>query len=393
MEHSIKAQQYRKTDLIDTTKIEREEVVSDGSEYYKRLIFDISKAEESIDLEVYIFEEDTVGAEITETLFAAAKKGVKIRVMLDGIGSLSFSKKKLIQYENAGIPVRIYHPLPWYFWHWRFTAKSTHLSFFSNIFHLISVINRRNHRKYCIIDQQIVWVGSFNISKCHLSTDKGGGGWRDTAVRLQGFQFDELQRAFDRTWDKQRFSRNGRLRKIDPLIRLNEPRRKRRLSYKELLMRIEQCKFRIRITNAYFIPEVSLLNKLSLAASRGVDVKILLPGRSDLFFMPWASNIFYNKLLENGVRIFEYQHAVLHAKTFIIDDWITVGSSNLNHRSLTHDLEVDAILQTSESKKTVSEQFLNDLRLSKEILLSDITKHFSWKRMLGRLALYLRYWL
>ncbi len=380
-------------DLKDITKPEREEVVSDGSEYFNRLIIDISEAEKSIDLEVYIFEEDVIGDKVTEAFFAAAEKGVKIRVKLDGIGSLSFSEKKLIQYENAGISVQIYHPLPWQFWHWRFSAKSKYSSFFGNIFHLISAMNRRNHRKYCIIDRQIVWIGSFNISKCHLSKEQGGGGWRDTAVRLQGFQFDELQSAFNRTWDKRRFPKNFHFRKPDPLIRLNEPRRMRRLSYKALLTRIDHCKVRIRVTNAYFIPEVSLLKKLSLAASRGVDVKLLLPGHSDLFFMPWASNIFYNNLLENGVRIFEYQHTILHAKTFIIDDWITVGSSNLNQRSLTHDLEVDAIIQTRESKKIISEQFLNDLKVSKEILLSDITKHFSWKRVLGRLALYLRYWL
>ncbi|MBU3915606.1 phosphatidylserine/phosphatidylglycerophosphate/cardiolipin synthase family protein [bacterium] len=380
-------------DSKGTIKIKKEEVITDGSEYFKRLILDISEAKESVDLEVFIFEEDTVGNNITEALFDAAKKGVRIRVLLDGIGSLSFSKKKLIQYEKAGIPVRIYNPLPWYFWHWRFTAKSMRASFFSNIFHLISVINRRNHRKYCVIDREIVWIGSFNISKCHLPKHEEGEGWRDTAVRLQGFQLDELQKAFNRTWDKKRFFRYFSSRKTDSLFRLNEPRRKRRLSYKELLRRITQSKFRIRITNAYFIPEVSLLNKLCLAALRGVDVKILLPGQSDVFFIPWASNIFYNKLLENGVRIFEYQPAILHSKTFIIDDWITVGSSNLNHRSLTHDLEIDAILQTQESKKIISEQFQDDLTLSKEILLPAITKHFSWKRILGRLVLYLRYWL
>ena len=180
----------------------------------------------------------------------------------------------------------------------------------------------------------------------------------------------------------------------DPPIRLNYTWHRRRILYKNLLRKISQCKNRIWIMNAYFVPDNFLLKKLKDAAISGLDVRILLPSKSDVVMMPWASSTFYYSLLKSGVRIFEYLPGMLHAKSLILDEWMLVGSSNLNHRSLLHDLEVDINITTPTAKATLVQQFLNDLKHSREISLN------SWKKMrprcqrtLGRLVLYLKYWI
>jgi cardiolipin synthase A/B len=112
-----------------------------------------------------------------------------------------------------------------------------------------------------------------------------------------------------------------------------------------------------------------------------------------VFFMPWASAVFYQNLLKSGVRIFEYMEGVLHVKTMILDDWFTVGSSNLDHRSLSYNLEVDVVLATTGSKTAVHEQFLDDLTHSQEVFLRDFPHRPWWKRAIGRLILYVKHWL
>ena len=161
-----------------------------------------------------------------------------------------------------------------------------------------------------------------------------------------------------------------------------------------MLRKIITCRHRIWITNAYFVPDNFLLRRLKEAAGSGVDVRILLPRKSDIAYMPWASSTFYFNLLKAGVRIFEYLPSVLHAKTLVLDDWALIGSSNLNHRSLLHDLEVDVLLSDSEPINCLAKQFLLDLENASEISLSSWQKHRPrYQRWLGRLLLYVKYWI
>ncbi|GAH09354.1 unnamed protein product, partial [marine sediment metagenome] len=155
-----------------------------------------------------------------------------------------------------------------------------------------------------------------------------------------------------------------------------------------------RCKQRIWITNAYFVPDNVLLKRLRDAANNGIDVRILLPKKSDVMVMPWASSTFYYRLLKSGVKIFEYLPSMLHAKSLIIDNWALIGSSNLNHRSLLHDLEADIMLKSTESIKQLESDFLNDLTQSREVELD------SWhiirplrQRLVGRMVLYMKYWI
>jgi cardiolipin synthase len=365
-----------------------EMVYAEANEYFLALLQDIARASASIDLETYIFDFDSLGEQVTEQLAAASRRGVAVRLMVDGVGSASWNGSMTRQLEQAGIQVRIFHPLPWKISLLKWARPQ--LSSLAKLQFLWGGIMRRNHRKTCLIDGRIAWIGSFNVSGKHLPKAQGGEDWRDTAVRLEGINIDELQQAYNSAWvdDSARFPR-----KIFSMLhfRLNYIRRRR--LRRDLLRRIAQCHSRIWITTAYFVPNLSLLRYLKKAARNNVDVKLLLASSSDMFFMPWASASFYKKLLTAGIHIFEYKERILHAKVMILDDWITVGSSNLDYLSFFRNFEADVVLILPESKLTIEKQFLDDISHSQEIFLQDLHKIAWWKKLLIRLLLYLKRWL
>jgi cardiolipin synthase len=366
----------------------REDIFSDGGNYYKALLEDIAKASSSIDMETYIYDLDITGQQVADSLAAAALRGVSVRLLLDGVGSALWSNKIVALLGQAKVQVRIFRPLPWNISQWNWAPPN--LTWLVKLRQLLTGIRHRNHRKICLIDHRAAWIGSFNISKFHLPREMGGDAWRDTAIRLEGVNFDELQNAFDSAWDDDRFRR----------LRKNFSAENFRLNYlwrrnlrRDLLKRISLCNTRIWITNAYFVPDLAFLRTLKKAARRGIDVRIILPRIADILFIPWVSAMFYRNLLKSGVRIFEYTRSVLHAKIMILDDWITIGSSNLDHLSLFYNLEVDAVVSLPSSKDTIRKQFLEDLLACQEVILGDLTNRPYWKKAIGRLFLSLKRWL
>ena len=373
----------------------QETIFNDGEAYFDALLKDIHKARSSIELETYIFDNDSLGQKIAAALIEAQKRRVHVRVLVDGAGSRHWGSNLGKNLEQAGVQTRVFHPFPWHLW--SLSRSFIRAPLILKWIYLLLKINSRNHRKVCLIDQKIAYVGSINITQKHLNKSAGGAAWRDTAVRLSHEDFSQLLQAFDIAWNhqpfKERVQEAFRIVRRNPLIRLNYSRHRRRVLYKNLIRILSKCKTRIWITNAYFVPDNVLLKHLRDAANTGVDVRILLPKTSDVWMMTWASATFYQNLLNAGVRIFEYLPSFLHAKSLIADDWILVGSSNLNHRSLMHDLEVDINITTPEAKKDLELQFLEDLKNSKEITLKEWNKRPLWQRAMGRLALYLKYWI
>ncbi len=381
------------TDIL--TSPVQESIFNNGEDYFDALLKDIRRAKSCIDLETYIFDNDPLGQRIAQALSAAAQRGVKVRVLVDGAGTRHWGADLGKSLEQNGVETRVFHPFPWHLWSLSRSFISTP-SLLKWIYLLLKM-NSRNHRKVCLIDKNIAYVGSINITQKHLKSAAGGSSWRDTAVRLSHEDFNQLADAFVIAWHhqpfKERIQEAFRIIRRNPLIRLNYSRHRRRVLYKNLIRILSKCKTRIWITNAYFVPDNVLLTHLRDAANTGVDVRILLPKTSDVWMMTWASATFYQNLLNAGVRIFEYLPSFLHAKTLIADDWVLVGSSNLNHRSLLHDLEVDINITTPDAKKQVEHQFLEDLKNSKEITLKEWGKRPLWRRIVGRLTLYLKYWI
>jgi cardiolipin synthase len=202
---------------------------------------------------------------------------------------------------------------------------------------------------------------------------------------------DTFEEVWLGSWRRLRRRLRKRQRSASSLIRLNVHRRQRRENYLDLLIRIVRAQERVWITNAYFVPDGSLVRALAIAAQSGVDVRILVPRFSDIIFMPWVASAFHLGLLQAGVKVFEYQRSILHAKTMLLDDWALVGSSNLNHRSLLHDLEADVVLADPLATKELGERFREDCAGAREITLGNWRARPWVERMLGRVLLWVRY--
>ena len=381
--------------MAEPTLLAPEALFLDGNSYFQALIQDIAAAQTSVELETYIFQNDYLGKRVAAALLSAKQRGADVKVLVDGVGSSHWGGSLTKQLEAAGIKTHVFHPFPWQLWQWG--RAVVRLPALMKIIYFMLKMNRRNHRKVCIIDQKIAYVGSANIDQCHLAKEDGGQGWRDTGVRLLDAPLNDLQTAFDAAWNhvpiQERIQGIFQPVDVNSIFRLNNTRHRRRVLYKNLLRRVAKCKKRVWITNAYFVPDNFLLRKLNDLARKNVDVRIVLPQKSDIFLMPWASASFYENLLKSGVRIFEFTPSMLHAKTLILDDWFIVGSSNLNHRSLLHDLEVDVTIRSHEAKQLLEQQFLADLAQATEITLQDWRARTRWQKLIGRLVLYIKYWI
>lgn len=349
-------------------------------EFFDSLCEGIRSAKHTVWLEYYIFADpksDVLASQISQALFDAANRGVDVRLLVDGVGSAGLSKSDFPAHPKFSF--RVYSPLPG-----------------------LSRLNNRNHRKVALIDGKTAWVGSQNVWKEQLH-------WLDVGVRLEGPGIAELERLFRSAWDSSHVDRL--LKKIDSLhkrkpeghvsydastlIRGNDTASRRRFYYDDLLRRIRSARNRVWIMSPYFVPRGSLLRALKLSAWSGADVRILAPETPDVKLFRWLSPYFYSKLLRFGVTVWLFgpRSRNLHAKIVIIDDWMTVGTTNLNHRSLLHDLEVDAVLTKPESRKQLETLYRRyedaTFRVTPEVL----ARIPIWERALGWLLLRVKHFL
>lgn len=348
-----------------------------NDEFFKSLIEDINHAASFINIETYIFADDKLGHDVLQALKNAAIRGVKVRLLIDGFGSFnSLSIKNNI--ENPLMQVKVYNPL------WKIFFKSP-LRFFYRA-------NHRNHRKSCVIDNQIAYIGSANISEYSKIKSEP---WYDINVRITGVPFDGLIFAFERAWAGRRFKINlhSMFEKFEknPYFRLNDTWRKRRYLNKSIIEKINQSQSRISISNAYLIPRKVLLKALNRAAKRGVDVSIIVPENPDIVGISLMMSSFYYSLLKSGAKIFHHQPGILHTKLLIIDDWCCLGSSNLNYRSYRSDLEVDVNIQTADAKKTLENQFEVYRENSTMVSIDEIINQSTLKKIVIRFLLLFRY--
>ncbi len=365
----------------------QEAIYHQGDSYFHDILHDIQQATQSIDIEMYTFKLDSLGKRVLHALQHAQARGVTIRILVDGVGTPFWGGKIINQLEKKGGETKVFHPFPWQ-WH----RAASQMAWTSRILALFLNINSRTHRKVIIIDQMITYIGSFNIDQCHVGSPQQTP-WRDTGVRLRSADITELMHTFENCWSstslKHHWHHFTKPISLHP-IRLNHGRHRRRFLYKTLLRRLAKCQKRIWITNAYFIPDTCLLKILQQASNRGVDVRILLPRYSDVPLVSWASEAFYDQLMQAGVRIFEYLPSMLHAKTILLDDQAYVGTSNMNHRSLLHDLEVDVELQDPANNQCLMAHFEHDLTQARECV-SNSSRRPRYQRYIGRVILFLRY--
>jgi cardiolipin synthase len=372
-----------------------EKIFFDGDLYFESLFKDIDQAQSYITIEMYIFNDDILGKQLTSHLLSAHQRGVKIQIIVDGVGSYDFFSKLYGIFLMKGIPVKMYNPLPFYHpYYGKMGIQKKIQTLGTRLWRL----NRRNHRKIITIDHSIMYTGSFNITvehtKFHLETP-----WKDMGVKVTGQAVKFAVLNFKRVWklrDYYRFKKQikGSINlnwKLSPL-RLNHSILMKGYYYKNFLQRIQKAESKIWLMTPYFIPKRSLIRALGNAAQRGVDVRILISLHTDVKFFRWLQYFYYIYLLKKGVKVYQYSDSVLHAKNYIIDDFMTIGSTNLNHRSFLHDLEVDLAIEDEDNKKTVEDHFVASTQSQKVITLEGLKQRPLRDRVLSRLFFLFKYW-
>lgn len=359
----------------------------DGPTTYKAMFKAIEEAKQHINLETYIFDPDEIGQRFADALIAKQLEGVQVNVIFDSVGALNTPDAFFQRMRDVGIKVLEYNPV--------------------NPLKLRKgwEVNQRNHRKLMVVDGKIAFVGGINISGVYSSSSRGSSlsgsssgsagedgdkkgaeniPWRDTHIRIEGPVVPEFQKLFLTDWKVQKgeplLSENYLPKqqiKGDDVVRAigSTPLEPYSEIYVTLISAINSAESSIHITNAYFVPDPQLKEALKNAAARGVDVKLILPGKTDSDLVWYASRSHYTDLLKGGVHIFERQDALLHAKTAVIDGvWSTIGSTNLDWRSFLHNQELDAVVLGHDFGRQMHDMFEMDLKDSHEITLQE------WKR-------------
>jgi len=341
-------------------------LLQDGAATYRAMFAAIGAATDHINLETYKIEDDEIGRQLSELLLQKRAQGVQVNLLYDSVGSIGTPQAFFDRLTAGDVQVLEFNPVN------PLSAKKEWL------------VNNRDHRKLLVIDGRTAFVGGINFSRVHSGGSfarrpgpEAKSAWRDTHLRIEGPVVDEFQKLFMQTWAKQRGAPLAGANyfpalagKGGELVRAigSTPDDPHSLIYLTLISAISKAESHVYLTNAYFVPDPQLLDALTGAAGRGVDVRLVLPGKSDSGPVFHAGRSHYSALLRAGVKIYERRDTMLHAKTATIDGvWSCVGSTNLDWRSFLHNDELDATILGREFAGQMEAVFAADLEASEAI--------------------------
>ena len=325
-------------------------------------IFDaIRRAKNHIHLEYYIIDNDITGNRLKQLLIKKSSEGVEVRVIIDDVGSWGLKKPFLKELTDAGIEIYPFMKV-------RFPR-------------LTSKLNYRNHRKIAVIDGEIGFTGGINFADRYLMGAKGIGPWRDTHLKIVGDAVASLQVIFAADWffvSGQDLNTNKYYRPftdeegIPMQISASGPDSDWESIGQALFTIITGAKKSVYITTPYLIPPLSIVAALETAALGGIDVRIIIPEKSDARISKWCSFSFVQGLLEAGVRMYFYREGFIHSKLLLADSEISsVGTTNLDFRSIETNFEVNAFIYDEKLTQKLEHYFKEDLLKSREIFLKD----------------------
>jgi cardiolipin synthase len=354
-------------------------LLQNGDEFYPEMLDSIRQARESVTIEAYIYWAGDVGMQFACALAERAQAGVKVKILLDAVGSSSIGPEILETLEGSGCQVAWYNPVRW---------------------GTVGRFNNRTHRKSLIVDGRIVFTGGAGIADHWTGHAQDPEHWRDSMVRIEGPGGIPLQTGFSQNW----LTTTGELISGPSFFPPLEPSAKvsgqsimsspeggssaARIMY---YLAIVCAQRRILIANAYFIPDNAALDILIEARQRGVDVKIMVPGsHNDMWPARYGGIQLYGKLLEAGIEIYEYERSMLHQKTMVVDSvWFTIGTTNFDNRSFALNEESNICIYDSALALELEETFMDDLRACRKIELDAWRKRSLKTRFLGAVGWFL----
>ena len=364
----------------------------DGPQTMASMMEAIAAAKDHINLETYIFDQDEIGLQFAQLLIARQKAGVQVHIIYDAVGTYGTPQTFFDSMRDAGIRLVAFNPINplkrWGSWS----------------------PNNRDHKKLLVVDGKVAFTGGVNISGAYANSSlfrsrnrsTAKVGWRDTHIRVEGPAVAAMQWEFLTSWASQPSPELGDNNFFPPLSNVGDKLVRVLASgpdtdqdiYAALILAIDSAVKSVHITSAYFVPDVQVLRALTRAARRGVDVKIILPGVTDVGLVLYAGHSFYEEMLSSRIRVYELQIAVLHAKTAVIDRlWSTVGSVNIDTRSFLHNYELNVVVLDNLFAESLESAFEEDLRHSTEVTAEQWAQRPFSRRLKEWAARRLEYWL
>ncbi|MGD6968519.1 cardiolipin synthase [Rossellomorea vietnamensis] len=347
-------------------------VFTHGEDKFDALLKDIEAARNHIHFQYYILRKDALGKRILSALTEKARKGVKVRVLYDEMGSRTLTKKFFRDLIKAGGEIEVFFP--------------------SRIPYINPRLNYRNHRKLVIIDGVTGYVGGFNVGDEYLGLNPRFGYWRDTHLRIEGSAVLAMQTRFILDWNQASASRDIDLEhryfpeakfrgNAGVQIVTSGPDSEWEQIKNGYIRMVSSAKESIYIQTPYFIPDTSLLDALRIAALSGIDVRIMIPNKPDHMFVYWATFSYIGEMLKAGARIYIYDNGFIHAKTIVVDSKTSsVGTANIDVRSFRLNFEVNAFIYDVELSNELGNIFLKDIHQSRELTIEEYSKRHLWIR-------------
>lgn len=329
------------------------DIFTDGHSFFTTLLKQIGAAKESIHLDTYIFEQDSLGRLLADMLIDKAKSGVEVRVIYDDVGCWNVHDVFFMRMRNAGVKVLPFMPV-------RFPAFT-------------SKVNYRNHRKLCVVDGRYGFIGGMNIAKRYITGD-GKRKWRDTHLRIEGGAVYAIQRTFLVDWyfvsgklitDRRYYPELESGIKNDIVVQIVTsspvaPWPDIMQGYMRILL---QARKYVYIQTPYFLPTEAVMSAMRIAALAGVDVRIMIPRHGDAKFVEWASRSYVFETLQAGVKVYLYRSGFLHSKMLVCDDSVsTCGSTNVDFRSFENNFEANAFIYDHETAMRFKAIFMEDTK-------------------------------
>lgn len=334
-------------------------LLENGDEIYPAMLDAIARARSSINLESYIFWSGRIASRFRDALTERARSGVPVRLLLDAVGSGGkLSSDDIAVLRTAGCVVEFFHPLrPW----------------------MLDTINNRTHRRLLVVDGRIGFTGGAGIADVWLGHAEEPGHWRDTHVQVEGPVVAQLQAAFQENWAEVRgeallgeayFPGLVPAGSVRAQVTLSSSRSSSSATKLLYAVSISSAMKRLWLSNSYFLPDDDARALLVAAARRGVDVRILVPGKvNDVPATRAGGRASFGELLAGGVKIFEYGPTMFHAKTMVVDGtFVTIGSTNFDHRSFRLNDEINLTVYDREVGRRLEQMFVNDLARSRPYL-------------------------
>jgi cardiolipin synthase len=369
-------------------------LLEDGPDAFAAMLGAIDAARDHVNVESYIVEAEGPGAEVQRRLIERARAGVRVNLLFDGFGSLRTDARFFRALRDAGVVLCEYNPLR----SWQVLAGRA--------------LHWRDHRKLMVVDGRVGFIGGVNIASVYASGSAPLGaahgraaqatararepGWRDLHVRVDGPVVARLQHLFVQHWERHARCALGAADYFPPLhaagtqdvaVAASDAGHRRNPHYRALLCAIAAARASVRMMTAYLAPPRRLLHALVRAAERGVGVELLLPGKSDSWAALHAGRSHFSRLLRAGVHIYERHDTTLHAKACVVDGlWASIGSSNLDWRSVLHNAEANLVLLDEAFAAEIERVFRADLRLARRIDLERWHRRSRWSRWQESLA-------